>query len=96
LAQLQRFGRCRAQREVEVKSLEVMVMKRIASTLGTLALALSLGVPAFAATAARPQTAAKTTAAKPSAKSKTAAKKSIKTTRKAAPASAKSAVPQNK
>jgi hypothetical protein len=71
-------------------------MKRIVSTLGTLALALSLGVPAFAATAPRPQATTKTAAAKPSAKSKTAAKKSAKTAHKAAPSSAKSAAPQSK
>lgn len=71
-------------------------MKRIVSTLGTLALALSLGVPAFAATAARPQAAEKTTAAKPAAKHNTAAKKGTKTAHKAAPTSAKSAAPQSK
>ena len=71
-------------------------MKKVISALGTLALALSLGVPAFAATAAHPQAAEKTTATKPSAKHKTAAKKSTKTAHKAAPASAKSAAPQSK
>jgi hypothetical protein len=71
-------------------------MKKVISTLGTLVLALFLGVPAFAATAARPQAAEKTTATKPSAKHKTAAKKSTKTAHKAAPANAKSAAPQSK
>ena len=69
-------------------------MKRIFGTLGTLALALSLGVPAFAATAPRAQTVEKMTAAKPSAKRKTTAKKSTKTAHKASPTSAKSAAPQ--
>ncbi len=71
-------------------------MKRIFGTLGTLALALSLGVPAFAATAARPQAAQKTTVAKASAKHKVTAKKSTKTARKASSANSKSATPQSK
>ncbi|HXJ96067.1 MAG TPA: hypothetical protein VMT20_24775 [Terriglobia bacterium] len=66
-------------------------MKKVVSTLGILALALSLGVPAFAATAARPQAAEKTTAAKPSAKHKTTAKKSTKNAHKASSANGKSA-----
>jgi len=66
-------------------------MKKIISILGTLALALSLGVPALAATAARPQAQVKTTAVKSSAKRKTTSKKSAKAARKAAPTSAKTA-----
>ena len=79
-------------------------MKRIATTLGTLALALSLGAPAFAAKAPKaPKGQAQTTAAtaKPQAKHQTASKKSRKSTRKSAkasvkPASAKSTTPQQK
>ena len=66
-------------------------MKKVIGTLGTLALALSLGVPAFAATAARPQSAEKATAAKPSAKHKTTGKKSAKAAHKASSANGKSA-----
>lgn len=71
-------------------------MKRIISTLGILALALSLGAPAFGATAARPQTQVKTTGMKSQAKNKTTAKKGTKVARKASSANAKAAAPQSK
>lgn len=76
-------------------------MKRITTTLGTLALALSLGAPVFAANAPKaPKGPAQTTTAtaKPQAKHKTVSKKS-KSARKTAkagvkPVSAKSAPQQ--
>ena len=71
-------------------------MKRIVSTLGTLALAFSLGGPMFAATAPRPQTTTKAATTKSPAKRKTTGKKSTTTAHKAAPANAKSVAPQSK
>jgi len=70
-------------------------MKKIINTLATLALALSFGVPTFAATAARPQAQVKTTAVKSPAKGKKTVKKS-KLARRAAPANTKTATPQTK
>jgi predicted lipid-binding transport protein (Tim44 family) len=79
-------------------------MKRLATTLGTLALALSLGVPAFAAkapTAPKPKGQTQTATAKPQAKRQAVSKKSRKSAHKTAkarvkPASAKLTTPQQK
>ncbi|HUI41739.1 MAG TPA: hypothetical protein VL523_07205 [Terriglobia bacterium] len=74
-------------------------MKRILTTLATLALALSLGAPAFAATGmkgAKGQTPAQTTSAKTKAKPAGKVKKSTKPARKTAAKSAKTAAPKSK
>ena len=71
-------------------------MKRIAATLGTLALALSLGAPVFAANAPKaPKGQTQTATAKPKAKSQKASKRTSKKAGKTAkdsvkPVSAKS------